>query len=95
MFCGRLLISHSRVSNAGCPNVRGLLEWTVDAVYDYVPRLSMSGWAWEFLRRNPTYVADWSRVAETLAANRDSIDIPMVLKPPASILFSKWGLIFR
>lgn len=38
------------------------------AAYLYVVSLDPPGLAWEYLRRNAGYRADWSRAAETIAS---------------------------
>ncbi len=35
-------------------------DWRDPSTYDYTRHLTREGWAWEFLRRNPTYRATWS-----------------------------------
>lgn len=35
-------------------------DWQNDAAYKYTKKLDWAGWAWEFLRRNPEYKADWA-----------------------------------
>ncbi len=35
-------------------------DWQDDAAYEYTKTLDLEGWAWEFLRRNPEYKADWA-----------------------------------
>lgn len=34
-------------------------EWRNKEDYEFTRRLTMGGWAWEFLRRNPLYIRDW------------------------------------
>jgi hypothetical protein len=38
-------------------------DWKIAASYDYIEALSESGWAFEFLRRNDAYRADFEEVA--------------------------------
>ncbi len=35
-------------------------DWQDAAAYKYTEKLDLAGWAWEFLRRNPEYKADWA-----------------------------------
>lgn len=52
------------------------------AAYRYLVRLTPSGWAWEFLRRNPAYRAAMAHAAPT----DDLRDAPEA---------ARWGLYFR
>ena len=36
-------------------------EWSREADYTFTQSLSRELWAWQFLRRNPEYRADWQR----------------------------------
>ncbi len=38
-------------------------DWKDDAAYGFTGKLDQAGWAWEFLRRNEQYHADWERYA--------------------------------
>jgi hypothetical protein len=42
------------------------LDWREPADYAFTENLTPTGWAWEFLRRNPEYRADWKAVAAVL-----------------------------
>ena len=50
----------------------------------YAPllRLPSSGWAWEFLRRNPAYIADWQEAGARESALK-YLSPTMVLKQQA------------
>jgi len=41
------------------------VSWKEPDAYEYVENLSPSGWAWEFLRRNRDYQADWDADPES------------------------------
>lgn len=69
--------------------------WATEAAYDYTRFLSVDAWAWEFLRRNSDYAADWERATKSLAVDRISIDTSIELPRHEADCFSKWGLIFR
>lgn len=69
--------------------------WATEAAYDYTRLLSVDAWAWEFLRRNTDYAADWERVTGSLTAGRILSDVPIELRRHEAECFSKWGLIFR
>ncbi len=34
-------------------------DWRDPSAYSFTFNLSRERWAWEFLRRNPGYIADW------------------------------------
>ena len=36
-------------------------NWRNDIEYDFTENLSLNDWAWQFLRRNPTYKVDWEK----------------------------------
>jgi hypothetical protein len=36
------------------------MDWRCDANYDFCAQLDRAGWAWQFLRRNPEYRADYA-----------------------------------
>ena len=36
------------------------MDWRQEADYAYCQQLDLSGWAWQFLRRNPAYQADYT-----------------------------------
>jgi len=42
-------------------------DWKSDAEYAFAKKLSRAGWAWEFMRRNPRYRADYGRIANARA----------------------------
>lgn len=45
-----------------------MLDWTDAAAYAYVQSLNFHGKAWEYLRRNPQYVAAWSEYCQLISA---------------------------
>jgi Family of unknown function (DUF6499) len=63
-------------------------DWRVYNGEAYLRRLNRSGFAWEFVRRNPTYQSDYHvnmREAATVAGRRDATD---------EALTRRWGLCF-
>lgn len=65
-------------------------DWRLPAAYEYTKQLSRSGWAWEFLRRNPLYRAEAeSRSDQSATASEGDNDDD----PPAWV--GRWGLMFR
>lgn len=61
-------------------------DWRRDADYDLVDELDASGFAWEFLRRNPLYQSRYE-AAQRGADGRDS-------PGPGGGLAPRWGLRF-
>jgi hypothetical protein len=47
-------------------------DWRKPCDYDFCENLDMSGWAWEFLRRNPRYLDDWKRAKVAYQGKRNS-----------------------
>jgi hypothetical protein len=47
--------------------------------YDYMNRLPMKGWAWEFLRRNKQYIEAFSRLEEKIKENVKNDDCGKIL----------------
>jgi len=37
-----------------------MMNWRIDADYAFCAELDLSGWAWQFLRRNPFYQSDYA-----------------------------------
>lgn len=64
-------------------------DWRLPAAYDYTKALFRSGWAWEFLRRNPSYAAEprpvESKLPKPAADDQDET-------PDDGC---RWGLMFR
>ncbi len=44
------------------------VDWRRDSDYDFVEGFNGARWAWQFLRRNPRYQADWETFIETWRA---------------------------
>jgi len=36
------------------------MDWRIDADYAFCAQLDLAGWAWQFLRREPGYIADYA-----------------------------------
>ncbi|MER9095453.1 DUF6499 domain-containing protein [Mesorhizobium sp. M0700] len=69
-----------------------LPDWWIDRSYDYAAQLTLRGWAWEFLRRNPVFQLD------VLAARRQANSLPQgttveVIASAGNL--SRWGVSFR
>ena len=69
---------------------------TALARYDYLSRLSMDRWAWEYLRRNPRFRRDYALCAELGPSESMAPCAPIrMLKSRAEQrLAGRWGLIF-
>ncbi|NJL73615.1 MAG: hypothetical protein HC888_19890 [Candidatus Competibacteraceae bacterium] len=64
------------------------LDWRTASDYDYTATLDADGWAWEFLRRNQEYRADFEQCR---AAERAASPAATELMEAAS---QRWGLRF-
>lgn len=65
------------------------------AAYDYLSRLSMDRWAWEYLRRNPEFRADAALRRDSDISEREAPCVPIRLlksRVPQN-LAERWGLI--
>lgn len=47
-----------------------LPDWRNAGAYSYTEKLTRAGWAWEFLRRNSAFRADYARVVEASGPHR-------------------------
>lgn len=63
-------------------------NWQDERSYDYLKAMDRSGFAWEFLRRNPEY----RKHAGTRPVVRQLGSLG-ILTPPTTAL--RWGLLFR
>jgi len=69
--------------------------WLQAANYEFTHRLARRGWAWEFLRRNKNYAADWAFTRnEPGVASQDNRLGRFILDAGVSLM-QRWGLIFR
>ncbi|MBX9934197.1 MAG: hypothetical protein K2Y56_22205 [Methylobacterium sp.] len=59
--------------------------WRISTAYDYVNELDAPDLAWEFLRRNPEYQQDYTRLKRRGLGEDQA----------AAALSAKWGLSFR
>lgn len=55
---------------------------------------SRRDWAWEFLRRNPAYRADWARAGRVVAGTLTE-RLVLVDAAPELMVLRRWGVIFR
>ncbi|PAQ05695.1 hypothetical protein CIT26_29260 [Mesorhizobium temperatum] len=67
-------------------------DWWDERSYDYTAHLTVRGWAWEFLRRNPAFQRDL--LAALQRANNLSRSAPVEVIASAGDL-SRWGVLFR
>ena len=66
-------------------------RWRSPSAYLYAAQLDLSGWAWEFLRRNPAYRADAARPASTPVEAKANDNPDGGATEPGT----DWGLHFR
>jgi hypothetical protein len=65
-------------------------DWSNAQAYDYTQALSPRGWAWEFLRRNPDFRAEWLQIASSMRVLEGSSTCLSI-----DAMLSAWGLLFR
>lgn len=63
-----------------------ILNWLNEGEYKFNKKMSLQGWAWEFLRRNPLYQADYASLRATMddaaAKGVDEDEYKRVYNPP-------------
>ena len=52
------------------------IDWRQEADYAYCHQLDLSGWAWQFLRRNPAYQADYTEFINIWQQLEDAYGTP-------------------
>ncbi|WP_407941759.1 transcriptional regulator domain-containing protein [Mesorhizobium neociceri] len=67
-------------------------EWQDERSYDYTARLTLRGWAWEFLRRNPAFQRDLSAVRQQANALSRGAFLDVIASAGD---LSQWGVLFR
>lgn len=60
------------------------IDWRSPAAYIYVKRMPVAGFAWEYLRRNGDYLADFKTIARTKTPASEALDA----------FARRWGLRF-
>jgi hypothetical protein len=73
----------------------GRALWVQSTNYDYTRHLTRPGWAWEFLRRNKSYVLDWSVAQSEVTMLRGQGGSEMLTLGAGASRLQPWGLIFR
>ncbi|WP_225248179.1 transcriptional regulator domain-containing protein [Mesorhizobium sp. J8] len=69
-------------------------DWRRHETYHYTRRLPRTGWAWEFLRRNPQFQRDHAKMAapaSTVGAGGTNV----IELTTGSLFLSQWSLLFR
>lgn len=88
----------TRIDDHGSSKLgEGLLRsaWLDAANYDYTHRLTRRGWAWEFLRRNKHYAADWNLVQNEVRVLPENSRFARLRLDVGASQMQRWGLIFR
>ena len=63
----------------------GRSDWRSSSAAETLSQLDRAGFAWEFLRRNPDYRKDYSRIADDAEGGAQA----------AATIGERWGLVFR
>lgn len=72
----------------------GRRDGGLEPAYEKVRLRSRRDWAWEFLRRNPAYHADWAR-AGRVGAGMLTGRLVLVGEAPEVMALRRRGVIFR
>ncbi len=56
-------------------------NWEIEEEYAFTAELSLSGWAWEFVKRNPEYQAFWEECAEGLRRSQGWLEQALGREP--------------
>ncbi|BBD36278.1 hypothetical protein Amn_11580 [Aminobacter sp. Y103A] len=67
-------------------------DWQDEKSYRYTRHLTRRGWAWEFLRRNPTFQRDLRRALEQAEFGERRFNVEVVRSP---LDLTRWRLLFR
>src|SRR5579872_2941971 len=67
-------------------------DWYDPARYDYTKTLSREGWAWEFLRRNPTYRAASRDAERSTVATKAEGGLLTIRRQSGTSNAEIWGL---
>jgi hypothetical protein len=74
----------------------GLPDWRTGAGYPDPDKTSLALWAWEFLRRNPRYRADYVAYVQAKAGDfaplRERLKVDLLPDEWSAALARKWGL---
>lgn len=72
-----------------------MTDGTILARYTYTGRLSPCRWAWEFLRRNKTFLDEARRLGAEGVPRSPACQGVTLLRPgPGQIAAARWGLLF-
>jgi len=69
-------------------------DWLTDKPYTYTERLSGPQWAWEFLRRNVEFRADWRKAQLEYGLSGYDPPVTMMMSQYDTPMLSKWGLLY-
>ncbi|WP_352799372.1 DUF6499 domain-containing protein [Mesorhizobium sp. M0870] len=70
-------------------------DWRRHDAYHYARRLPRTGWAWEFLRRNPQFQRDHAKMAPYACIVGPQGDMQIIELTTGSALLRQWSLLFR
>jgi|SRR6185437_11310367 len=69
-------------------------DWTDGEGYAYSVRFSLREWAWEFMRRNPDFIADWKQAQSQYAFYGQDGATTIVLAMTDDLILRKWGCLY-
>lgn len=77
------------------PEKRLRPDWRDPESYKHLQKLFRAGWAWEWLKRNPEFIAACRQTAGFNIVQRGGAGAPWMLSPADIDRFSRWGVLFR
>lgn len=70
-------------------------DWRDPESYKHLQKLDRAGWAWEWLKRNPDFIAACRQTAGFNISRRSFAGAPWMLSSADINRFSRWGVLFR
>jgi len=72
----------------------GLPDWANGEAYDYTDKLSLREFAWEFLRRNAEFRADWSRARLEYGISGYDGPTTLLVSQHSTPSLARWGCLY-
>lgn len=70
-------------------------DWRHEASYAYTRALPRRGWAWEFLKRNRDFQRDWAEASTSVAVERRTDRLTVLIARRELHAMTPWGSFFR
>lgn len=69
-------------------------DWKDRDNYAYTAKFSLREWAWELLRRNPDFIADWKQAQSQYAFYSQDGATTILLAMTDDLILRKWGCLY-